>query len=414
MNEIGKELDGKRILLIVGGGIAAYKCLELIRRTRERGASIRVVLTRAGAEFVTPLSLASLSGEKVMQNMFDLTDETEIGHIQLSRDADLLVVAPATADLMARMAGGQANDLATTALLATDKPVLVAPAMNVRMWQHAATQRNLATLARDGVQTVGPNEGDMACGEFGPGRMAEPHEIIAAVENMLRGGAGGSLSGRRVLITAGPTHEAIDPVRYIANRSSGKQGYAIAAAAARSGAETILVSGPSNEPVPAGVSVVRVESAQQMLDACIGALPFDIGIFAAAVADWRVNNVAGEKLKKAKDQALPTLEFSENPDILQTISKLGDQRPQLVIGFAAETNSVLDNAGAKLARKGCDWIVANDVSAETGIMGGDTNTVHLITAEGVDSWPQMSKSDVAQTLMRHVAQHVDAAAKAGE
>ncbi|MGI9413137.1 MAG: bifunctional phosphopantothenoylcysteine decarboxylase/phosphopantothenate--cysteine ligase CoaBC, partial [Hyphomicrobiales bacterium] len=386
-------LEGKRILLIIGGGIAAYKCLELIRRLRDRSATVRVVLTAAGAEFVTPLSLSSLSGEKVMQDLFDLTDEAEIGHIQLSRDADLVVVAPATADLMARMATGQANDLASTLLLATDKPVLIAPAMNVRMWEHKATRRNLETLIADGISTVGPNEGDMACGEYGPGRMAEPDEILDAITRFFR--EPGILAGRRVLITAGPTHEPIDPVRYIANRSSGKQGYAIAAAAVALGAETVLVSGPSAEPVPAGVTLLRVETAQEMLDACLGALPADVGIFAAAVADWRARTANGRKLKKDGSNTPPALELEENPDILMTVAGLKHDRPPLVVGFAAETHDVVAYAKAKLVRKGCDWIVANDVSHESGVMGGDHNAVHIVTGDGVDSWPHQTKLDVA-------------------
>ncbi len=409
-----KVLHNKRILLVIGGGIAAYKCLELIRRLRERGVSVRVILTRAGAQFVTPLSLASLSGEKVMDDLFDLTDETEIGHIQLSRDADLIVVAPATANLMARMAQGHASDLATTALLATDKPVLMAPAMNVRMWQHAATQRNLATLQGDGVHTIGPNEGDMACGEFGPGRMAEPDEIVGAIGAVLSPRLTGELRGRKVLVTAGPTHEPIDPVRYIANRSSGKQGYAIAAAAARAGADTTLISGPAHEPVPPGVTLMHVETARDMLAACEASLPCDIGIFAAAVADWRVDHSANQKLKKTDDKPLPDLTLAENPDILRTISRRKKDRPLLVVGFAAETENILENAKAKLARKGCDWIVANDVSEEGGVMGGERNTVHLVSHEGVDSWPELAKHEVADKLIGHIAAQLSGTANAAE
>ena len=405
---------GKRILLIIGGGIAAYKCLELIRRLRERGVSVRVVMTRAANEFVTPLSLASLSGEKVLQDLFDLTDESEIGHIQLSRDADLIVVAPATADLMARMAGGHADDLATTVLLATDTPVLIAPAMNVRMWEHAATRRNLATLTEDGVRVVGPNEGDMACGEYGPGRMAEPHEILNAIERHFEAQAPGPLSGKRVLITAGPTQEPIDPVRYIANRSSGKQGYAVAKAVSDLGAETILVTGPTNLPEPDGVTVRHVRTADEMLQACRASLPVDIGIFAAAVSDWRIDNSADQKLKKDGSGAPPALALSENPDILKTISGLGQDRPGLVVGFAAETEHVIEHAKAKLARKGCDWIVANDVSTSSGVMGGDQNTVHIVTAEGVEDWPQMYKQDVAKRLAARIAGSLDARARAAE
>ncbi len=407
-------LENKRILLIVGGGIAAYKCHELIRRLRDRGASVRVVLTRAGAQFVTPLSLASLSGEKVLQDLFDLTDEAEIGHIQLSRDADLIVVAPATADLMARMTGGHANDLATTVLLATDTPVLLAPAMNVRMWQHAATQRNLQTLLEDGIRTVGPNDGDMACGEFGPGRMAEPAEILQAIERTLGSADSGPLAGKRMLITAGPTHEPIDPVRYLANRSSGKQGYAIAAEAAMQGAEVVLVTGPSSQTVPPGVTVHQVETADQMLEACRAGLPVDVGIFAAAVADWRVAASAGQKLKKDGSGAPPALELSENPDILKTIAGLENNRPGLVIGFAAETENVVAHARAKLERKGCDWIIANDVSTSTGVMGGDENTVHVVTAKGVDPWPKLTKVEVAERLVARIADTLGRPARAAE
>jgi phosphopantothenoylcysteine decarboxylase / phosphopantothenate---cysteine ligase len=399
-------LDGKNILLIIGGGIAAYKCLELIRRARERGIGVRAVMTRAAEQFVTPLSVASLTGDKVYTDLFSLTDEAEMGHIELSRSADLIVVAPATADLMARMACGLASDLATTTLLATDTPVLMAPAMNVRMWQHPATQRNLATLVEDGVAVVGPNDGDMACGEFGPGRMAEPAEILAAMERHFAGSTTAPrpgprprpLAGRKVLVTAGPTREPIDPVRYIANRSSGRQGYAIAAAAARLGAETVLVSGPVELAAPSGVTLVPVESAREMLEAAIAALPADIAIFTAAVADWRVE-AAREKIKKRGRP--PALELTENPDVLRTIANRPD-RPGLVVGFAAETENVVDNAKAKLIAKNCDLIVANDVSPATSIMGGLRNTVHLVTRNGVDSWPDMSKQEVAERLMAHL------------
>ena len=407
-------LENKRIVLIVGGGIAAYKCHELIRRLRDAGAGVRVVLTRGGAEFVTPLSLASLSGEKVLQDLFDLTDESEIGHIQLSREADLLVVAPATADLMARMATGQADDLATTVLLATDTAVLLAPAMNVRMWDHPATRRNLETLLGDGIRTVGPNEGDMACGEYGPGRMAEPAEILDAIKVALQSAEPGPLTGKRILVTAGPTHEPIDPVRYIANRSSGKQGYAIAAEAAVRGADVVLVSGPSAEPVPHGVTVLNVQSADDMLAACRAELPVDVGIFTAAVADWRVAVSSGQKLKKDGSGKPPPLELAENPDILKTIATLGKDRPELVIGFAAETSNVIDNARAKLDRKGCDWIIANDVSVGTGVMGGDENTVHVVTAQGVDPWPKLSKKQVAERLVDSIAAALGQAARAAE
>ncbi|MDZ4380922.1 MAG: bifunctional phosphopantothenoylcysteine decarboxylase/phosphopantothenate--cysteine ligase CoaBC [Parvibaculum sp.] len=409
-------LKGRRVLLIVGGGIAAYKCLELIRRLRERGASVRAVLTEAAQHFVTPLSVASLTGEKAYTDLFSLTDEAEMGHIELSRDADLLVVAPATADLMAKMANGIANDLASTVLLATDKKVLIAPAMNVRMWTHRATQRNFETLMADGIDFVGPNEGDMACGEYGPGRMAEPSEILAAIESHFAALAypgGGPLTGKRVLITSGPTHEPIDPVRYLANRSSGKQGYAIAQAMARLGAQTVLVSGPTTLPDPPGVSVRRVETAREMLAACEAELPADIAICAAAVADWRVASDAEQKLKKAPGEQAPALMLVENPDILATLSRMKEGRPALVIGFAAETEKVIEHAVVKRQRKGCDWIVANDVSPATGVMGGDLNTVHLITREGQEDWPLLPKQAVAERLARRVADHFSTA-KAAE
>lgn len=393
-------LTGKRILLIVSGGIAAYKSLELIRRLRERGAAVRCVLTRAGGQFVTPLSLAALSGDKVYDELFDLTDEAEMGHIQLSRDADLLVVAPASADLLAKMAQGRADDLASTVLLATDKAVLAAPAMNVRMWEHAATQANLATLKARGILVVGPNEGDMACGEYGFGRMAEPPEILAAIEAALA--LPGRLSGLRALVTSGPTHEPIDPVRYIANRSSGKQGHAIATALARHGAATTLVSGPSGLPDPLGLKTVHVQTAEEMLAACRAALPVEVAVCAAAVADWRAATAAQHKLKK--DNGIPTaLELACNPDILAELSQAGGQRPSLVIGFAAETEKVVEQGRAKLARKGCDWILANDVAPGTATFGGDDNRIHLITAEGVEDWPQMTKADVAERLCRQIA-----------
>ena len=395
-------LTGKRILLIIGGGISAYKSLDLIRKLRERGAAVTPVLTGAATEFVTPLSVAALSGSKVYGELFDLTDEAEMGHIQLSRFADLVVVAPATADLMAKMAHGFANDLASTLLLATDTPVLVAPAMNVRMWDHATTQRNIATLADDGVAFVGPNEGDMACGEFGLGRMAEPLEIVAAVEAEL---LDGPLKGKRVLITSGPTHEPIDPVRYIANRSSGAQGTAIANALSALGADVVFVTGPANVAPPSGVEVIAVQTAQQMLEAVQTALPADVAIFAAAVADWRVEGASDRKLKKTKD-GLPTLTFAENPDILAHVSQLKTGRPALVVGFAAETNDVEANATAKLKRKGCDWIVANDVSPETGIMGGSENNVAIISQAGVDEWPRMSKDMVSRKLAQRVAEAI--------
>lgn len=393
-------LSGKRILLIIGGGIAAFKSLDLIRRLRERGAEVTPVLTSAAEEFVTPLSVAALSGSKVFRALFDLTDEAEMGHIQLSRSADLIVVAPATADVMAKMAHGLANDLASTLLLATDTPVLVVPAMNVRMWQHPATQRNVATLKNDGIALIGPNDGDMACGEFGPGRMSEPLEIVAAVEAQL---AHGPLCGKRVLITSGPTHEPIDPVRYIANRSSGAQGTALASALSALGAEVVFVTGPADVPPPSGVEVIAVQTAQQMLEAVKGALPADAAIFAAAVADWRVEGASTRKLKKSKD-GLPTLSFAENPDILAHVAQMKAGRPPLVIGFAAETNDVQANAIAKRKRKECDWIIANDVSPETGIMGGSENAVLLISDDGVEDWPRMSKDAVARQLAQRVAE----------
>ena len=404
-------LAGKRILLIVGGGIAAYKCLELIRRLREREASVRVIMTEAAKNFVTPLSLASLSGDKVYDDMFDLTDETEIGHIQLSRDADILMVAPATADLMAKMATGQCSDLATTCLLATDKPVMIAPAMNVRMWEHAATRRNLATLRADGVHVVGPNDGDMACGEYGPGRMAEPNEIADALSDVLDSPLGDlegpRLQGKTILITAGPTREPIDPVRYIANRSSGKQGYAIGAEAAKLGARVIIISGPTRLMPPPGAEVIPVETAEEMLQAVKDELPVDVGIFAAAVSDWRTASAADQKIKKDGSGTVPSLELTENPDILATIAKSKKDRPGLVIGFAAETENVIENAQKKLKNKGCDWVVANDVSPDTGVMGGDENTVHLVTSNGVEDWPLMDKSAVAARLMDRVCDELD-------
>ena len=393
-------LAEKRVLLIIGGGIAAYKALDLIRRLRDAGASVTPVMTRAAAEFVTPLSVAALASEKVYTELFDLTDEAEMGHIQLSRVADLIVVAPATADLMAKMAQGRADDLASTLLLATDTRVLVAPAMNVRMWGHAATQRNVAQLRADGVLFVGPNEGAMACGEFGPGRMAEPTEILAAVKAMLDHGP---LAGKHALVTSGPTHEPIDPVRYIANRSSGAQGTAIAAALRDLGAKVTFITGPAAVPPPAGVTVVRVDTALEMQAAVIDALPADVAVFAAAVADWRVANAAGHKVKKDGSGQMPTLRFAENPDILAQVSQLKTGRPKLVIGFAAETDDVLAHATAKRLRKGCDWILANDVSPGTGIMGGAENAVTLISDAGADVWPRMEKASVAKQLAQKIA-----------
>lgn len=423
-------LKGKRILLVVSGGIAAFKVPELIRHLKGRGASVRCVMTKSAEQFVTPLTLSSLSGEKVSTDLFSLTDEAEMGHIELSRDADLVVVAPATAHIMARMAGGLADDMATTLLLATDKPVLVAPAMNVRMWYHPATQRNVAQLKADGVAFIGPNDGEMACGEYGPGRMAEPLEIVAAIEaqfgkplpkhlglvqpaNNAKGGSRAvetlqiaqDLKGRRAIVTSGPTYEAIDPVRYIANRSSGKQGHAIAAALAARGAEVTLVTGPVNLPDPPGVKTVHVEAARDMFSACFLDLPVDIAVFAAAVADWRVAVEASQKIKKTGDLP-PVLKLAENPDILRAISTTDKKRrPALVVGFAAETETVVAHAQKKLASKGCDWILANDVSEGTGTFGGDSNTVHLVTQSSVEDWPRLSKPDVAAKLAERIAQH---------
>ena len=392
-------LQDKRILLILTGGIAAYKGLDLIRRLRERGATVTPVLTRSAEQFVTPLSVSALAGQKVYRDLFDLTDEAEMGHIQLSRSADLVLVAPATADMMAKMAQGRADDLASTLLLATDTPVMIAPAMNVRMWDHPATQRNLTQIAADGVAVVGPNNGDMACGEFGPGRMAEPLEIVAAVENHF---GPRPLAGKRVLLTSGPTHEPIDPVRYIANRSSGAQGTALGRALLDLGAEVVFVTGPADVAPPVGAHVVAVETAAQMKEAVLASLPVDAAVFAAAVADWRVASASGKKMKKVAGQ-LPALEFAENPDILAHVSQLDTGRPGLVVGFAAETNDVIANATAKRVRKGCDWIVANDVSPGTGIMGGTENAVTLITSEGAESWARMSKGAVAELLAERVA-----------
>jgi len=392
-------LNGKRILLIVGGGIAAFKSLDLIRRLRERGASVTPVLTRAAQEFVTPLSASALAAEKVYLDLFDLTDEAEMGHIELSRAADLVVVAPATADLMAKMAGGHADDLASTLLMATDKRVLIAPAMNVRMWEHPATQRNAATLRQDGVLFAGPVDGAMACGEFGPGRMSEPHEIVDSIERAL---SDGPLKGRHIVVTSGPTHEPIDPVRYIANRSSGAQGSAIARALAARGADVTFVTGPASVPLPGGVRVVAVETAAEMLAAVEAALPAEAAVFAAAVADWRVANASDRKIKK-DGSGVPTLGFAENPDILATVAQMKAGRPTLVVGFAAETDDVVANATAKRARKGCDWIVANDVRPETGIMGGTENSVTLVTGGGAEEWPRMTKDQVAARLADRIA-----------
>jgi phosphopantothenoylcysteine decarboxylase/phosphopantothenate--cysteine ligase len=394
----------RRILLIIGGGIAAYKSLDLIRRLRERGAAVRCVLTRAAQEFITPLAAGALAGERAFTDLFDAASEFDVGHIRLARESDLIIVAPATADLMAKMASGQADDLATAVLLATSSRVLIAPAMNPHMWQHPATQRNLTRLSDDGIALIGPNAGEMAeAGEAGVGRMAEPLEIAAAALELLAAASGGApLAGRRMIVTSGPTHEPIDPVRYIANRSSGKQGHAIAAAAAAAGANVTLVSGPVNIPDPPGVNVVKVESAQEMLAAVSKALPADVAVFAAAVADWRVDKANANKIKKQAGTS-PKLALVENPDILATIAQKRSGRPSLVIGFAAETDHIIEHAKEKLKRKGCDWILANDVSTASGVMGGDRNTVHLVTANGVESWPPQSKEDVARALVARVA-----------
>ena len=409
-------MDQKRVLLIIGGGIAAYKAPELVRQLKAQGLATRCLLTAAAEQFVSPLSLASVSGDKVYENLFDLTDEAEMGHIQLSRDADMILVAPATADLIAKMAQGLANDLASTALLATDKPVMIAPAMNVRMWEHAATQRNLAQLAEDGIGIIGPDEGDMACGEFGLGRMSEPAEIAQAAKAMLAQTpardtpltAAKPLAGRKILVTAGPTYEPIDPVRYIANRSSGKQGYALAEALAALGANVHLVSGPTALNDPKNVTTKRVETARQMLDACTACLPVDAAIMAAAVADWRPAEAQEAKIKKTKS-GLDDLKLVENPDILATLSGHASHRPQLVVGFAAETNDIENYAREKLARKKCDWIVANDVSQNSGIaggvMGGDDNQVHILSTTQTLQWETMSKTAVAAKLAAHIADY---------
>jgi phosphopantothenoylcysteine decarboxylase/phosphopantothenate--cysteine ligase len=416
-------MQNKRILLIVGGGIAAYKSLELLRRLKERGASVRAILTKGGAAFVTPLSLSVLTEEKAFTDLFDLKDEAEIGHIRLSREADLIVVAPATADLLAKMAHGLADDLATAVLLATDKPVLVAPAMNVRMWEHPATQRNLATLRADGIRLVGPEEGEMACGEFGLGRMAEPATILEAIAGLLgsekvtplaKATPLRTLSERHVLITSGPTQEPIDPVRYIANRSSGKQGHALARAARALGAKVTLVSGPVTLPDPEGVRVVKVHTAHEMLAAVLSALPADVAICAAAVADWRASDEAAHKLKKPHQGTETTLALTLNPDILTTIATPGPARPRLVIGFAAETENLIENAKSKRDRKGADWIVANDVWPGTGAMGGDRTQIHLVTAQGVEDWPPMSKDEMAGRLLARAADALAALRPAAE
>jgi len=392
--------ETRNVLLIIGGGIAAYKSLDLIRRLQDRGAQVRCILTAAAQHFVTPLSVGALAGERAYTDLFDPQSEFDVGHVRMARDTDAVVVAPATADLIAKMAFGHANDLATAVLLATDKPVLIAPAMNPHMWAAKATQRNLAQLMADGVRVVGPNAGEMAeRGEAGIGRMAEPLEIAAAIDAIIR--SAGTLAGKRLLVTSGPTSEPIDPVRVLANRSSGKQGHAIAAAAAAAGADVVLVSGPVNLPDPPGVSAIHIETAQQMLAAVEKALPADVAVFAAAVADWRPRHISHDKIKKRGQP--PTIELVENPDILSTIAHRKSGRPRLVVGFAAETNDVVANARAKLARKGCDWILANDVSPETGIMGGDSNTIHVVTSDGVEDWPPQSKEEVARALIARIA-----------
>ena len=403
------DLNRKSVLLIISGGIAAYKVLEVIRRLRDRGIHIRAILTKGGAEFVTPLSVAALTENKVYQDLFSLTDEAEMGHIRLSREADLVLVAPASADILAKMATGQAGDLATTALLATNKPVMIAPAMNVEMWNHPATQANIATLESRGVLRVGPSSGDLACGEFGSGRLAEPAEIIASVVDFLeQQDAPKPLAGKKAVVTSGPTHEPIDPVRYIANRSSGKQGHAIAEALAQAGADVTLVTGPVTLPDPAGVKVVRIETAREMLGAVQAALPADIAVCAAAVADWRTADEAGQKLKKDGSGVIPDLKLSENPDILAAISKAGATRPGLVIGFAAETENVVEHSRAKRSRKGCDWILANDVAPSTGTFGGDDNEIFLISGDDEttdERWERQSKTGVARALSARIIKH---------
>jgi len=394
-------LGGKRLLLIIGGGIAAYKCLDLIRRLRERGMTVRVILTKGGEEFVTPLSLSGLSGERVYTDLFSLTDEVEMGHIRLSREADLILVAPATADMMAKMAAGMADNLATTALLATDKPVMIAPSMNSRMWQHAATQRNLNQLIQDGIHVIPPESGDLACGEVGAGRLAEVDHMVHALEDFFT--PVGSLLGKHILITAGPTYEAIDPIRYLANRSSGKQGYAIARALCALGARVSLISGPTSLAAPHGIETTQVESAAEMLAACQNALPADVAICAAAVADWGVRDVQQQKIKKQAG-GLPELQLTENPDILKILGNTKDRRPALVIGFAAETENIIDHARDKLKSKGCDWILANDVAIKDGIsvMGGDDNRVTFITAGGAEEWAPSHKDEVAKRLAQKI------------
>jgi phosphopantothenoylcysteine decarboxylase/phosphopantothenate--cysteine ligase len=394
-------MDGKRILLIVAGGIAAYKTPDLVRRLREKGASVRCVLTKGGEQFITPLTLSAVSGQPVHQDIFSLTEESEMGHIRLAKEADLVIIAPATADILARMAAGMANDLATTALLATEAPVLAAPSMNTRMWLHAATQANLVTLQGRGVRFVGPGEGDLACGDVGPGRMAEVMEIVAAVETIINGPR--PLSGIKALVTSGPTYEPIDPVRFISNRSSGKQGHAVAAALAKLGAQVTLITGPVRLPDPIGVETIHIESAREMLGAALGRLPVDVAVCAAAVADWTVSNASKEKRKKDAGGTPPTIELTPNPDILATLSERGSARPRLVVGFAAETEKLLEHAQTKLERKGCDWILANDVSPASGTFGGDSNKIHLLSGHGVEDWPRMTKVAVAERLAQLIA-----------
>ncbi len=394
-------LNGRKVLLIIGGGIAAYKSLDLIRKLAEKGAKVTPVLTQAGSNFVTALSVSALSGQKVYQDLFDLDAESEIGHIQLSRAADIIVVAPATADLMAKMANGTANDLASTLLLATDKPVLIAPSMNVQMWHHKATQRNLARLKGDGIHVVGPDEGSMACGEFGLGRMAEISDIIDSIQNVLWAGP---LQSRHFLVTSGPTHEPIDPVRYIANRSSGKQGAAIANALLARGAQVTFITGPATADRPTGANIIEIETAAEMNTAVEAAGHCDAAIFAAAVADWHVVGAGQSKVKKTDSGALPQIEFGENPDILRSVSQRKTNRPELVIGFAAETDNVVENATAKRLKKGCDWILANDVSPETEIMGGDTNQITFISESGAEKWPEMSKFETANRLVNKIVE----------
>jgi len=395
---------GKRVLLIIGGGIAAYRSLELIRRLRERGCFVSTCLTKSGREFVTPLSVSALSEQKVHLDLFDLTQESEMGHIELSRSVDLIIVAPGTADIMSKMANGAANDLASTLLLATDKQILVAPAMNVRMWNHPSTRRNHDTLVADGVKFIGPNEGKMACGDYGPGRMSEPDEIADKAESILRQGP---LNSIRVIITSGPTYEAIDPVRFIGNRSSGAQGSAIASALARLGADVTFITGPSTVNYPDGVKIVKVETADEMFSAVNEALPAEVAIFVAAVSDWKIENVQRQKIKKSSGQKAPSLVLAENKDILSYVSNLKQDRPKLVIGFAAESENILENASTKRSKKGCDWIVANDVSLGSGVMGGKSNKVSLISETNTENWPDMSKENVAERLVEKILKHLN-------